>query len=280
MKPKSLILDLLSAADPTPLPTATFLKAARIFRLKENTVRVTLNRLVTAGTLDARGAGSERRHTLSPRSRLLNRHILAAQTMRPRAWNGAWISVIAWAPGVERRKRDRFREALRVLKLGNLQPGVWVRPDNLDLSLDQVLGEYGFEEEVIWTEGPLRHGRPDAEIARSLFPLERLSRTITQACRDLETSLARLPTLSEERVLAETFTVGGRAIKALFEDPLLPSELLPKGWLGEELRERFARYERIGRAYWGQALSITLGARPAPAIGARVYSPAPLLARE
>jgi phenylacetic acid degradation operon negative regulatory protein len=279
MKPKSLILDLLSAAEPTPIPTGTFIKAARIFRLKENTVRVTLNRLVAGGTLEARGAGSERRHTLSPRSRVLNRHILATQTMRPHAWKGAWISVIAWAPGVERRGRDRFREALRVLKLANLQPGVWVRPDNLDLSLEEVLGEYGFKDEVIWTRGRLHNGRPNAALARSLYALARLSKAITRACRDLEASLARLETLSDERALAETFTVGGRAIKAMFEDPLLPPELLPPGWLGEELRKSFARYDRIGRAYWGQALGVTLGDRPAPAIGARVHSPAPLLAR-
>ena len=219
MKPKSLILDLLSASDPAPFATTTFLQAARIFRLKENTVRVTLNRLVSDGYLEAHGVGSARQHTLSPRSRLLNRHIIAAQSRRPRAWNGQWISVFAWAPGAGRRGRDRFRDALRVLRLGNLQPGVWVRPDNQDLSLEGVLEDFNFKEEVSWTRGELMYGRPDTKLAEALFGVGRTARIIEKACRDLEASLARLPAMNEERALAETFSVGGRAIKALFEDP-------------------------------------------------------------
>jgi len=278
MQPRSLILDLLSATDPAPIPAAVFLEAARIFRLKENTVRVTLGRLVAGGTLEARGEGARRRYALSPRSRILNAHILSAQSLRPRAWNGGWIAVVAWAPGVGRRERDGLRQALRVLKLANLQPGVWVRPDNLDLSLEAVLREYGLEEEVLWTRGPLRHGRSDAALVRGLFDLDRTARAVARACRDLEASEKRLDTLSRERALVETFTVGGRAIKILFDDPLLPPALLPAGWRGDELRDRFARYDRIGRARWREALGLAIGERPAPALGARAHTPLRLVA--
>jgi len=272
MQPKSLILDILSATDPTPIPQGVFLQAARVFRLKENTVRVALNRLAARGQLESRGAGPRRRYALSPRSRILNAHILAAQTLRPRPWNGDWIAVIAWAPGVGRRERDRLRQALRVLKLANLQPGVWVRPDNLDLSLEAVLREYGLEEEVLWTCGPLHHGRKDAALVRDLFELDRAARAIDRACRDLQTSVRRLDTLTRERALVETFTVGGRAIKTLFDDPLLPAELLPADWRGDDLRDRFARYDRIGRARWREALGLSIGERPAPALGARAHT--------
>jgi phenylacetic acid degradation operon negative regulatory protein len=277
MKPKSLILDLLSTIDPAALPAQGFIAAGRIFGLKENTVRVALRRLAAGGTLEARGAGGDRRYALSPRSRVLNRHILAAQTLRPRAWRGDWIAVIAWAPGVARRERDELRQALRVLKLANLQPGVWVRPDNLDLSLPGVLREYGLEEEVLWTRGPLHHGRSDAALARDLFGLDRIARAVDRACRDLADSARRLPRLSAERALAETFTVGGRAIKTMFDDPLLPPALLPEGWRGAELRRRFALYDRIGRARWREALGTPLGGRPAPALGARAHTPLRLL---
>lgn len=278
MQPKSLILDLLSATDPAPIFPAAFLEAARIFRLKENTVRVALGRLVTRGHIEDRGVGPRRRYALSPRSRILNAHILAAQSLHPRSWNGDWISVIAWAPGVGRRERDGLREALRVLKLANLQPGVWVRPDNLDLSLETVLREYGLAEEVLWSRGPLHHGGTDAALVRRLFDIDRMARAIDRACRALETSEKRLDTLSRERALVETFTVGGRAIKILFDDPLLPAPLLPAGWRGDELRERFARYDRIGRARWREALGLTIGERPVPAIGARAHTPLRLIA--
>lgn len=278
MQPRSLILDLLSATDPAPLPQPVFLEAARLFRLKENTARVALRRLVAGGYVEDRGAGPRRRYTLSPRSRILNAHILSAQSLRPRPWSGGWIAVVAWAPGVGRRERDGLREALRVLKLANLQPGVWVRPDNLDLSLEAVLREYGLEEEVLWTRGPLHHGRSDAMLVRDLFHLDRLARAMDRACRDLEASEKRLDALSRERALIETFTVGGRAIKILFDDPLLPAALVPARWRGDELRERFARYDRIGRARWREALGLAIGERPVPAIGARAHTPLRLVA--
>ncbi len=278
MKPKSLILDLLSASDPNPLPAASFLEAGRVFKLKENTLRVTLGRLLSGGTIDARGAGADRRYRLSPRSRILNRHILAAQSLRSRPWKGDWLSIVAWAPGRDRTGRDRFRVALGVLKLANLQPGVWVRPDNLDLSLEEVLEEFGFSNDVLWMRGALHNGRDNGALAEDLFELRRRARAIDRACRDLEASLRRLGSLSPERALAETFAVGGRAIKFMFEDPLLPGELLPRGWRGDNLRNLFAEYDRIGRMHWQSALGAPLGDRPAPAIGARTHSPMPILA--
>jgi phenylacetic acid degradation operon negative regulatory protein len=278
MRPKSLILDLLSASDPAPLPVSALLRAGRVFRLKENTIRVTLHRLAAGGYLERCGANGERRYALSARSRILNRHIVEAQTLCPQAWNGQWTLVVAWAPGAARRERDRFRQALRVLRLANLQPGVWVRPDNLDLSLEEVLREHSLLEEVIWARGPLHQGRSDAALAWDLFDLERVGREIDRACRDLDASTRRLATLPRDRALAESFIVGGRAIKVLFEDPLLPRPLLPAGWRGEELRTRFARYDRLGRALWREIVGFAPGRRPVPALGARAHTPLRLLA--
>jgi len=278
MRPKSLILDLLSASDPIPLPTASFLEAARVFKLKENTLRVTLARLVAGGTLDATRVSTERRYTLSSRSRILNRHILAAQSLRSKPWRGEWLSIIAWAPGAGRAARDRLRVVLRVLKLANLQPGVWVRPDNLGLSFEEVLEEFGFRKDVVWMRGALGHGREDAALAAGLFDVARQAKAIDGACRDLRTSMARLDRLSPGRALAETFAVGGRAIKVMFEDPLLPGALLPRGWRGDALRKLFAEYDRLGRLHWQRALGAPIGDRPAPAIGARSQSAMPILA--
>lgn len=277
MRPKSLILDLLSASDPIPLPAASFLEAARVFKLKENTLRVTLGRLVAGGTLDASGAGTERRYTLSSRSQILNRHILAAQSLHAKPWRGEWISIIAWAPGAGRAVRDRLRVVLRVLKLANLQPGVWIRPDNLDLSFEDVIEEFGFKKDVVWMRGALRHGEEESVLAGGLFNVARHAKAIERACRDLGASMARLDRLSPGRALAETFAVGGRAIKVMFEDPLLPDALLPRGWRGDALRKLFAEYDRMGRLHWQRALGVPLGDRPAPAIGARSHSAIPIL---
>ena len=44
--------------------------------------------------------------------------------------------------------------------------------------------------------------------------------------------------------LAEAFTVGAAAAQFLRRDPLLPAELLPDRWPGDDLRRAYAEYRR------------------------------------
>jgi phenylacetic acid degradation operon negative regulatory protein len=44
--------------------------------------------------------------------------------------------------------------------------------------------------------------------------------------------------------LAEAFTVGAAAAQFLRRDPVLPAELLPAEWPGDDLRRTYAAYRR------------------------------------
>jgi len=62
-------------------------------------------------------------------------------------------------------------------------------------------------------------------------------------------SAKRLPRLNPREAMAESFVLGGEAIRRIVRDPLLPEELLPSGErraFVDTLRD----YDRIGRACW------------------------------
>ena len=65
----------------------------------------------------------------------------------------------------------------------------------------------------------------------------------------LAASERRLPRLATERAMVETFTLGGRAIRELVLDPLLPEPIVPAAER-RALVDGMRRYDRVGRDCW------------------------------
>ncbi|NNL64976.1 MAG: hypothetical protein HKP30_01910, partial [Myxococcales bacterium] len=78
---------------------------------------------------------------------------------------------------------------------------------------------------------------------------ERLVAELRAIRREVEAGLERLPDLPTEQAMTESFRVGGRALRAIVLDPLLPDALVP----GDERRALVAAmeaYDRLGREAW------------------------------
>jgi phenylacetic acid degradation operon negative regulatory protein len=85
--------------------------------------------------------------------------------------------------------------------------------------------------------------------ARSLWDGKTLCRGYRAGRDALLRSTERLRRLAPERAMAESFLVGGRALRQLAFDPLLPEPIVsaaPRREFVDEMR----RYDRIGRVYW------------------------------
>ena len=76
----------------------------------------------------------------------------------------------------------------------------------------------------------------------------------------LERSERTLGTLAREQAMAESFLLGGRAIRQLVLDPRLPEPLVPAAER-RALIDALLRYDRAGRGCWASFLR-ELGARP------------------
>lgn len=227
-QPRQLIQQLLLAADDAELSARDAIAGCALFGIRENSVRVALVRLASAGLIEAAGRGSYR---LGPNGKDLATEVaswpLAEQ--RVREWRGSWVAVLTGSLGrsdrVALRARDR---ALALAGLHELDKGLFVRPDNLEGGVAAVrerLSRLGLEAGAavfLASEfDPAREKR-----ARALWDGKILTRAYRQTRQQLEKWLAHADDLEPEVAARESFLLGSEAIRQVVFDPLLPEPLV------------------------------------------------------
>jgi phenylacetic acid degradation operon negative regulatory protein len=170
-----------------------------------------------------------------------------------RKWTGAWIGVLAGAGG-RTAKPARVR-ALRLLGFAELRPSFWVRPDNLAAAVDGVRDELRSlglpAAELVFALRDL-HAASEGR-ARGLWDVRELSRRYRDLLRSIDRSSARLEKLPAGEAMVESFDVGGRALRQLILDPLLPEEIHPTAER-DALFAAMTEYDRLGRLAWAGLL--------------------------
>jgi phenylacetic acid degradation operon negative regulatory protein len=245
--PKSLILDLLSTLSRGAVPVRGLVAAGRLFEIPDNRLRVALARLLAAGAVErdehsryrlARDAGAVSDQIRSWRS--------VAQ--RRRAWSGAWIAVHG-RPGDG--SRGHGARALRFLGFRPFEPGLALRPDNLEGGVDDSRSRLT----QLGLSAPARVFQiceldaASERRARALWDGRALRASYRATIAALAASAARLPRLPREAAMAESFRLGGAAIGQIVLDPLLPEPLQGASEL-DALIAATHRYDRLGRRVW------------------------------
>jgi phenylacetic acid degradation operon negative regulatory protein len=250
--PRSLILDLLSTLPRGAMPVRALVEAAAVFGISQNGLRVALARLLAAGRVERDERGQYR---LGSAARPLNELVVSWRRLdrRVAAWSGGWIG--AHVQGLVRGERGPAARALRLLGFRALRRGLEIRPDNLAERVGGVrerLRALGLPASVpVFALADLD---ADSEArARSLWDARRLVAEYRATTARLEKSLAELAALGPETAMARSFVVGGRAIRQLALDPLLPDEIVPARER-RALVEAMQRYDAAGRACWAPFL--------------------------
>ena len=88
---------------------------------------------------------------------------------------------------------------------------------------------------------------------RDLWPIQSLENAYQSTYENLRESHNKIPNLSTQEALSESFKLGGNAIKILALDPLLPKEMIDTK-LRENLHTSMEHYEKMGRPLWLEAL--------------------------
>jgi phenylacetic acid degradation operon negative regulatory protein len=271
---RSLTLDLLSSLRGGAMPVSALVAAARLFRIDQNALRVAIARLLGAGQIarDERG-----QYRLGEAAHAVDRRVLGWREADQRCvrWPGGWWLVRARAlpPARSRGRRQRER-ALLLLGFAELEPGFALRPDNLRVSLGELAGELrelGLEAGALLAHVAELDAESEAR-ALSLWRREAFAEAYARSLAELEASEARLSDLPEERAMAESFLLGGRVIRQLVLDPLLPEPLAPEAER-RALVAALRRYDRLGRRVWAGFMK-RFGAPhvAAPANGERTFS--------
>ncbi len=250
---KSLILDLLATLRPgAVMPVGALVEAGELFGLSSNNVRVSAARLLAAGQIarDERGC-----YRLGPKSQSIGQRIRSWRALdrRTRAWSGSWIGV-----RVERGSRSAARDRKRALGLLGLEKwrsDLWLRPDNLSGGVAGVRSELvalGLPRtDVVFSVSNL-DDTAEAQ-ARGLWDVAGICGAYGHLLGEVAAGTRRLADLAPSEAMIESFLLGGRVLRSLLRDPLLPEEICP-GAQRQELLEAMRSYDRLGRSAWAGLL--------------------------
>ncbi|MDF2824173.1 MAG: PaaX-like protein [Mycobacterium sp.] len=224
---RSVVLSVLLGAHPAWATTAELIQLTADFGINDNALRVALTRMVAAGDLIRSADGYRLSDRLSARQRRQD----DALAPRVQAWDGAWTTLVITTVGIDARTRAALRKQLQDSRFGELREGVWLRPDNL-------VSELGHD--IAARVRVLRsHDADPGELAHRLWNLPAWSATGHHLLDEMTTADG----------VPGRFVAAAGMVRHLLTDPLLPAELLPDGWPGEQLRSAYREFaaELMGR---------------------------------
>jgi phenylacetic acid degradation operon negative regulatory protein len=249
------VLDVLSTLGERAAPVRFLVAVTAIFGIDANATRVAIARLLASGLLqrDERGA-----YRLSPAAdpvaqRLRNWHTLPE---RVRPWDGTWLAAALALPVGSRECRSAAQQALEFSGMREFSSCLWIRPDNLEGGIEAARSSLVALGLPVGT--PLfciRDFDPACdERARGLWDTQAMRREYRAACAEMERSAVTLTFLEAREAMAESFLLGGAAIRRLVLDPLLPDELIPAAER-KALVDATIRYNAVGRRCWAEFLA-------------------------
>jgi phenylacetic acid degradation operon negative regulatory protein len=260
LTPKRLILDLLSTAPKRSMAVGALVAAGRLFGFSENSIRVTLARRRAAGLIDPDDRG---RYLLAQKAAAVGKQATSWRSVeqRVRAWDGGWIGVhTAAVRRSERRAHRHGDRALRFLGFEPLDAHLHVRPDNVVGGVEAVrqqLYELGLDAKAM-VFGINNLDATTERRARRLWDTAALRDGYRASLVALQASQRRLTELPPHAALVESFLLGGRVIRQIVLDPLLPEPLVPTNER-KALVEAMCCYDRAGRACWSSFLRQAVG---------------------
>jgi phenylacetic acid degradation operon negative regulatory protein len=264
---KSLAIDLLSTMPRrVPVPVGALVRGGAVLGIGENSMRVAIARLRARGLVESDERGLYR---LSRAAEPVNREVRAWRSSEAGVgpWDGSWLAVESsrLSRGDRKRAHQRTR-ALRLLGFETLTPSLRIRPDNLVGGVDGVrrrLVSLGYAPDPLIFK--LSQLDPDSEArARSLWDTAALEARYGALRAELVASIERLPRISPEDAMAETFLLGGEAVRHIVLDPLLPEPIVDTD-ARRALVEEMKRYDRVGRDCWKDWAGESIGLERSPA---------------
>lgn len=239
---RSVIASTLLGMHPPRLSSQLLVRSGQLFGIAEGTTRTAISRMLASGELEVDG------HRYRLAGPLLDRQARqdASRWARRRRWDGMWEMAVVDGGRRPPAARTELRDAMRRLKLAELREGVWLRPDNLDPG--RAPSDRAVVDDQCRTLRGEPHGDPTT-LAAELWDLTAWTKEARDLRRGLERYLPRMEQ-GDTAVLRDGFVLSAAVLRHLLADPLLPPELLPPSWMGDELRERYERYDAAFKEVW------------------------------
>lgn len=254
---KALVLDFLSVRSPREVSAQVLVAAGTTFGFSGQNIRMALSRLVEQSVAINSGRGQYR---LSTSGRAMREEVRkwrrVAELTRP--WSGAWIGIYeAAVPRADRGALRRHERAMRLRGFRRFLDGLWLRPANLNGSMDQLrrhLRVLGLHPEALVVGLSDLDAAARAKATR-LWDTASLLASYRALGNALRASESKLDRMSLEAAAAEVLTLGREVIRHINLDPLLPDELMAQRPL-RALVGAMSEYDARGREIWWRFMRI------------------------
>ncbi|VGO21506.1 PaaX family transcriptional regulator C-terminal domain-containing protein [Pontiella sulfatireligans] len=152
-------------------------------------------------------------------------------------WNGIWYMLIFDVPEKERHYRDTLRGFLKRLRMGCLQKSVWITPRDIRPEYDDLERVANVHAIAYLLESRTVLHRETAEIVDNAWKFDRLQELHERYLSVFEKNLQFLAEVDhdEEALMNLLYQEAEAYIQCMRPDPLLPSALLPKQYLGKKV---------------------------------------------
>lgn len=244
------------------------------FGISERLVRTSVFRLAKDGWLEAEPVGRRSYYRLTEEGAERFREATHRIYGEPRhAWSGEWSLVLL--SGLSAERRDRLRRELGWLGFGSMAADVLAHPAPDPADLDAVLARAGVADEVVVMQGRtgerLRNGalRRLVHSSWNLADLEARYAAFLARFRPAFAAARKAREIEPRTAFQVRTLLVQEYRKVLLRDPLLPAELLPKGWHGtpayQLCRNLYRRVHRAADEYLGATVETADGPLPPPA---------------
>jgi phenylacetic acid degradation operon negative regulatory protein len=234
---RSVLATALLGAPEPHLEVGALVAMASLFGISDGAARTCLWRMVSNGELTADdGTYGLAGDLLERRKRVDD----ASRTAATPPWDGTWELAVVSLDRRSAADRLALRKAAAALHLAELREGVWIRPDNLDPdrlpTLRAVLDRQCVHFHDAATDIP-------AETVRSLFSLDDWAADASRLADALHDEVNAAVVEADD--MAYWFGLSVSVVRHLQLDPLLPAELIPQDWPGQQLRSIYLRFNEL-----------------------------------
>lgn len=216
------------------------IELVRPLGFSSNAIRLGLSRMARRGAFKVRKRGRYSHYSLSRRGmEFMETGRVRAFDLEHNKWDGKWRLVAYRVPEALRGLRDRFRKELQSLGFANLSASVWISPRDFRSEIISFVKRHKMTEYVEAFEADYSGLRRPRDFAAALWAIGDLENRY-QAYVDKYAALRSKFTRSARKgdhvegaaCFADRFCLTAEYVALRLDDPMLPLELLPAGWVG------------------------------------------------
>ncbi len=230
----------------------SLIRLLKEFGHNEQSVRVSVSRMMKQGWIDSEKKGNKSYYFLTPRglARMEEAAVRIFKLM-PNEWDGKWRMLMYSIPEDKRQIRDELRKELLWSGFGSFSNSCWISPNNLEKEVNVLIEKYEVQPYVDFFVSDYKGPQEDKSLVEKSWPLQEIESKYQEF----------ISTYSEQYIVHQSMIAQGQMTDAecfvertklvheyrkfLFTDPGLPRELLPKVWNGHHAALLFEQYYKL-----------------------------------